>query len=88
MRIMFGTQDKAHCLHVPVRLLCSRLGVKLLTSAISSQTEGEAPTALLTRPQAALVVKALRQSGDLLKQSQLPFVDFQSKDGFFLRIEC
>lgn len=88
MRIMFGTQDKAHCFHVPVRLLCSRLGVKLLTSAISSQTEGEAPTALLTRPQAALVVKALRQSSDLLKQNQLPLVDFRSQVGFFLRIEC
>ena len=88
MRIMFGTQDRARCLRAPIRLLCSRLGVRLLSGAGSSRTEEEVPVPLLTRPQAAALVKTLRQSGALLQQRQLLLVDFQSSDGFFLKIEC
>lgn len=88
MRIMFGTQDKIHCIRVPLRLVYSRLGVRLLTNAVSSQTEGDTSLPLMTQPQATALLKALRQGSDVLAQSQLPLVDVQRKDGFFLRIEC
>ena len=87
MKILFASPKWTFCLHVPLGLLCNRVGAALLAGGIRRTerlTDGSAQTsetALITRDQAYAMLKALKQSKQTLRASGLPLVDIEQSDG-------
>lgn len=89
MKILIADQKKAFCLHIPLGLLCNRVGAALLASGFRMTKAlpdgaGGAVTVekgLITTAQMHGLLKALKQSQKTLKQSGLPLVDIEEKDG-------
>lgn len=87
MKILIADEKKSFCLHIPLGLVCNRVGAALLASGIRRTerlTDGSSETsetAIITRDQAYAMLKALRQSKQTLKASGLPLVDVEEADG-------
>ena len=87
MKILIADEKKSFCLHIPLGLVCNRVGAALLAGGIRRTkrlTDGSAETsetAIITRDQAYAMLKALRQSKQTLKASGLPLVDVEEADG-------
>ena len=87
MKILIASPKKAFCLHIPLGLLCNRVGAALLAGGIRRTerlTDGQtetSETAIITRDQAYAMLRALKQSKQTLKASGLPLVDIEEADG-------
>ena len=87
MRILIADRDKSFCLHIPLGLLCNRVGAALLAGGIRRTerlTDGQtetSETAIITRDQAYAMLRALKQSKQTLKASGLPLLDIEEADG-------
>ena len=87
MKILMAGQRRSFCLHVPLTILCNRVGAALLAGSVRRTerlTDGSvetSQTAVITRDQAYAMLKALSQSKRTLKASGLPLVDMERSDG-------
>ena len=89
MKILIAEPEKAFCLHIPLGLVCNRVGAALLAGGLratkllpaSSGSITAEQTTLITSAQLYDLLKALRQSGKALKQAGLPLLDIEEKDG-------
>lgn len=87
MKILIAEPDRAFCLHLPLGLICNRVGAALLTGGLrhAKRLPGgsveAAGTALVTTAQTHALLKTLRQSGRTLRQSGLPLLDIEEADG-------
>ena len=88
MKILIGNKNRAFCLHLPLSLMCSRVGAALLAGGMrrmqrlpdGSHVTVE-QTGLITTAQMYGMLKAVRQSGQTLKRSGLPLVDIEDSNG-------
>lgn len=89
MKILIADQNKTFCLHIPLGLICNRVGAALLAGGLrmtkrlpggSGKMEIE-QTSLITTAQMHSALKALKQSKQVLRQSRLPLVDIEEHDG-------
>ena len=87
MKILIADEKRAFCLHIPLGLLCNRVGAALLaggvrrTQRLSDGSERSEETSLITTDQAYVLLKALKQGQQTLKQKGLPLVDIEEGDG-------
>ena len=86
MKILIAEKEKAFCLHIPLGLVCNRVGAALLTSGFRHMQRlpdgsAQANTALITTAQMHGLLKTLRQSKQALRQTGLPLLDIEERDG-------
>lgn len=86
MKILIAGQEKVFCLHIPLGLVCNRVGAALLASGFRHTRrlpDGSAQIApaAITAAQMHTLLKTLRQSQQLLRQTELPLLDMQQADG-------
>lgn len=86
MKILIAEKDRAFCLHLPLTLMCSRVGAALLASGFRRMQRlpdgaTQTTTARITTAQMHSLLKALRQSRQVLKQTGLPLLDVEEADG-------
>ncbi|MCH5286545.1 MAG: hypothetical protein J1E43_03915 [Christensenellaceae bacterium] len=93
MKILIAEHDKAFCLHLPLALICNRVGAALLAGGLRhtqrlSDGSGKADEQkeLITTAQVHGLLKTLRQSKQTLRRSELPLLDIQKADGSRLMI--
>ena len=87
MKILIAKPDRAFCLHIPLMMVCNRVGAALLAGGLrharrlpdGSAAVGE--TSLVTTGQVHAMLKSLRESQKTLKRLGLPLVDIEEKDG-------
>ena len=86
MKILFAEKDRAFCLHLPLTLVCNRVGAALLASGYRRMRrlpDGSTQTATtsITTAQMHGLLKTLQQSKQSLRQLNLPLLDIEQSDG-------
>ena len=86
MKILIAEKEKCFCLHLPLGLMCNRVGAALLASGFRhtrrlSDGATQTSTTLITTAQVHGMLKALRQSRQTLRQTGLPLLDIEQSDG-------
>ena len=86
MKILFADKSRAFCLHLPLTLMCNRVGAALLASGFRHMRKlpdsaTQTDTAFITTAQMHGMLKALRQSKQTLRQTGLPLLDIEEHDG-------
>ena len=85
MKILIASEKRTFCLHIPLGLVCNRVGAALLASGVrrTQRLPGGTTdeTGVITTDQAYALLKALKQSQQTLKQAGLPLVDVEENDG-------
>lgn len=86
MKILIAEKDRAFCLHLPLTLLCNRVGAALLASGcrhMQRLPDGSTrvTASLITTDQMHGLLKTLRQSRQTLRRTGLPLLDIEERDG-------